>query len=370
MSRVSTPSSNEMRTLRSRPHRWTSQDDPEEMSIHTAPLVSGNSSIPDKGKKRAESMAFPISPVSPSGKGMHKHTNTAPSESRSSTLKYAKRELVLPRLVEKRWSTRSASSNLNSQPLSPVSPPPRPRRPDANGEGNLILTPTGPPNRHYFGDLLSSVPQRRVRIISPGGRNSPSRIHNQSRTRPNTNPSRPDVLLGNTSKTSVGSHSTSHMSSQHMSALRMLLSSPRRSLNILLPAHVLFLMGFVLGPWVWLIGGWLLGPDGNILLVDREGRTIVHTDEKPDDSHTRAPGVGATFESRLSHEHANAPVTVLPTLSPTIGQQLVGKLCIIPISSDSPCDWVWRCRMASIGSFVVLSICVIIALLVAARGHL
>src|SRR5260221_1806441 len=53
-SRVSTPSSNEMRTLRSRPQRWSSRDDAEEMSIHTAPIVS---SFPNKGKKRAESMA-------------------------------------------------------------------------------------------------------------------------------------------------------------------------------------------------------------------------------------------------------------------------------------------------------------------------
>ncbi|KDQ07549.1 hypothetical protein BOTBODRAFT_59945 [Botryobasidium botryosum FD-172 SS1] len=40
------------------------------------------------------------------------------------------------------------------------------------------------------------------------------------------------------------------------------------------PAEALFYLGFALGPWCWIIGGWLLESDGLIPLVDREGQII------------------------------------------------------------------------------------------------
>ncbi|KAF8336427.1 uncharacterized protein EI90DRAFT_3045713 [Cantharellus anzutake] len=369
MSRVSTPSSNEIRTLRSRPHRWSSRDDGEGMSIRTAPVDLSFHSTKGPPKKRTESMATPTSPVSPKGK--HKHTNTAPFDNRSSTLMSTKRDLVLPRLVEKRQST---STGWAAPLWSPTSPPPRPRRPESNSEGGLILTPKGSPSRQYFGDMLATLPQRRVRIISPD--NSPSpRIRNQSQIRPNPNPSRPTPELSSSSNTSLllGSHVSFSISSQQKSTLRLVLSSPRLSLNTLLPAQVLFLMGFVLGPWAWLVGGWLLGPDGHVRLVDRDGRTIMYSDQDCGTNPSRASNIGDSAMSLRPREHpplrlasgmAHEPVR------PSTWHRVRKRICVLPISSDSPCDWVWRCRVASIGSVVVLSACVIVAITVAARGRL
>ncbi|CED83104.1 hypothetical protein [Phaffia rhodozyma] len=137
-----------------------------------------------------------------------------------------------------------------------------------------------------------------------------------------------------------------------------------------LPAQAVFLLGFILGPWCWVLGGWGLSSDGALILTKFQGGRSAHQADNPY-YRWRPPSVSSSPSS--------SPLSLAPSVfgdrsQPYSFPSAVSgarpgnrrRVWILPsLRSDSPNKWVWRNRVAAILSGLVVIPGLILAVLFA-----
>lgn len=391
MSRSDTPTSTEVRELRSR------SVDMDREAEEAAQEVAG------KEEEEEEEEADAVGTMS--GAPMARSTSIS-----------SRRELILPRLVEAR-----AMGGGTASPTSPSAyRASHLRRRSSASSGGIMLTPSPSPHRtHHF-----SVPGgRKVRILSPRSpmlsmsmsleeqqaqqaQYSPRPLLLQSSATVSRNGMRsPGASLSfsipqsPTPQPNLDDPLLSRPSSPTFTppTAKTMLINPRTALHTALPAQSLFLLGFILGPWAWVIGGWLLSPDGHEHSVDRDGAVAepskyakrrVGTSSRPGSPSIRTRGdstnwgVGdETFSTmRTNHSIGSASLALLaasssgpaedprekvPSVSPPASRRW--SWWSLSLSTDMPNAWVWRCRVAAVLSGGAIFAGAVIAVAFAAR---
>ena len=343
VSRSSTPNSAKMQALKHRRH-WSSKGDEDDVITFRSPTTPGT----------------PISPVSEDG-AMARTSPEHKRRIRDSVTLSSPRELVLPALAEARRVDSDRQHHFSSEPLSPDLTPPR------------------------VPELRS---QRRVRIIPDpirrfSGRQRPLLLA------PSAQPVTPAAPSPTTPVSAISNH-TAHVVNLPASSI---LLHPIEALDALLPAQSLFILGFLLGPWAWLVGGYLLLPNGYIPSRDPEGAVVTGRrlfgrpqpstpttrsahDNSLEDSTSSRPvrsyerDTAALSAAELMHH----PLARNPSMMPSRRQRLMTRvrLCsqALSLTPDAPCEWVWRCRALSLVSGSLITVGVVLAVIAAVNGHL
>ncbi|OCH94595.1 hypothetical protein OBBRIDRAFT_722427 [Obba rivulosa] len=134
------------------------------------------------------------------------------------------------------------------------------------------------------------------------------------------------------------------------------------------PACALFWLGF-LGPWCWLIGGWVLTSGGEIRPDAPQGDAVLPMWTRKGKKRPGAPGTprgkAASRKGIKSWYPLVAPSA--DTLSPSVHSRtsLVSARRLSRVNHGTLDPWVRRCRIAAITSGVVLLAACVVALVVA-----
>ncbi|KAF9515994.1 hypothetical protein BS47DRAFT_710606 [Hydnum rufescens UP504] len=269
------------------------------------------------------------------------------------------------------WSRRVALASSKNRASASAIPTPSPSPP------NLV------------------IPKRKVRISIP--RNTSPTIEQQQRheiqsrldstINPNPSHSSNPIFLASSDS------SDSEIGAPLISVIGMMFCHPLSTIGLLPPAQTLFLLGFILGPWTWLLGGWIMTPDGQFHTVDREGDVVDPSPFAKNRSVTSVAttrsvreGLGSTVVGNnstlelLDSQRIRGPNASRESLTSqkyprsrrirSRSSKVLLKLSgLFPLWSDSPCEWVWKCRIAALCSAAVILAAFIVACYAANHGH-
>lgn len=140
-------------------------------------------------------------------------------------------------------------------------------------------------------------------------------------------------------------------------------NAPKHLLDEVLPAKWIFWIGFVLGPWCWVLGGWGLSSDGCHILTQMQGARTAANDQsglrwgsarRASLMSDRSSVVGQRSGGWSNWaDGANARHSQRWTGDPRTRQtgRSTRKGWMLPVlRSDAPGKWVWRCRVAAVSS--------------------
>ncbi|KAF8323900.1 hypothetical protein DL93DRAFT_46887 [Clavulina sp. PMI_390] len=235
----------------------------------------------------------PMSPLTPLSPGMDGELDRTPRSSferngrqhrmRDSVTLSSPRELILPAMNEAR---SSSGILLASGPPSPAPSPPPQRRLHSERRVRVV---SGPQRASIFAG-------RQRPLLLSAGLGPHAGLSSTSRAAGGDSP--PSVSTPVSAISSQGAPPVASLPASYI------LAHPINALDALLPAQSLFLLGFILGPWAWVIGGYLLGPDGHVLSRDREGAVRPRLQHS---SRRSRPGTSTTVSARAGSE---SPVLV------------------------------------------------------------
>lgn len=348
VSRSSTPNSAKTQALKHRRH-WSSKGDEDDL-------------ITSRSPRSPRSPITPISPVSEDGAIPREREQRR--RIRGSVTLSSPRELILPALAEARKVDSDRYNHLSAGPLSPEPSPPR--APEPRSQRRVRIMPD---------------PIRRSSIFS--GRQRPLLLATspQQGSPPASSPSTPISSISN------------HAARVFDLSASSILAHPIEALDALLPAQSLFILGFLLGPWTWLVGGYLLLPNGYIPSQDLEGivtgRPLIsrarpsatavnpaQEDHSLEES-TSSPPLRAYERDPVALSAAELmhhPLARNPSVMPSRRQRLITRIRMcsqaLSFTPDDPCDWVWRCRAFALVSGSLITVGVVLAIIAAVNGHI
>ena len=339
-SRSSTPNSAKIQALKHRRH-WSSKGDEDDVITFRSPTSPGT----------------PISPVSEDG-AAPRTSREQKRRMRDSITLSSPRELILPGLAEARKVDPDRPRPPSSGPLSPdPSPPLRPQR--------RVRIALGP-------DRRSSIFAGRQRplLLAASAQQAGSA---------GSSPSTPVSAISSHTARATNLPATS------------ILSHPIEALDALLPAQSLFILGFLLGPWTWVVGGYLLSPSGYVPSRDPEGavtgrrlfarRSPSTTPPTQDDIPLEESTSSRPLRSYETNPAANSaaelmhhPLARNPSVIPSRRQRFVSRArtCLrsLSLTPDAPCGWVWRCRALALVSGSLITVAVVLAIIAAMNRHI